>query len=276
MLAAAEILENEQDRLAWLMTLEMGKPLQQARAEAANAPRAAVTTPRTRSDSWPTSRFPMPTAAASCASNRWVWCSPSCRGIFLLAGDSVRRAHADGGKCRLLKHAGSVPQCGLALEELFLRAGFADGCFQYLAVESKTVQRVIEDPRVAAVTLTGSVEAGSAVAAIAGKKIKRTVLELGGSDPFVVMPSAPLAATVDQAVKARVQNNGQSCIAAKRFIVHAGIYDEFETFSSPRSKIFAWAIRSSPKPMSDRSPRRRRWRLWKIRCGPESNLVRAS
>ncbi len=109
-----------------------------------------------------------------------------------------------------------------------MRAGFEAGCFQYLAIESKTVARVIEDPRVAAVTLTGSVGAGSSVAAIAGKQIKRTVLELGGSDPFVVMPSAPLAETVRQAVKARVQNNGQSCIAAKRFIVHTAIYDEFE------------------------------------------------
>jgi succinate-semialdehyde dehydrogenase/glutarate-semialdehyde dehydrogenase len=140
------------------------------------------------------------------------------------------------GNVGLLKHAGNVPQCGVALEELFLRAGFAEGCFQYLAIESKTVQRVIEDSRVAAVTLTGSVGAGSAVAAIAGKQIKRSVLELGGSDPFLVMPSAPLAATVEQAVKARTQNNGQSCIAAKRFIVHTAIYDEFE-------KLFVAAFR---------------------------------
>jgi succinate-semialdehyde dehydrogenase/glutarate-semialdehyde dehydrogenase len=140
------------------------------------------------------------------------------------------------GNVGLLKHAGNVPQCGMAIEELFLRAGFAQGCFQYLAIESKTVKRVIEDSRVAAVTLTGSLAAGSAVASVAGKQIKRSVIELGGSDPFVVMPSAPLVATVEQAVKARIQNNGQSCIAAKRFIVHAAIYDEFE-------KLFVAAFR---------------------------------
>ena len=229
MLAAAEILENEQDRLAWLMTLEMGKPLQQARAEAAkcaagcryyaaNAERLLADEPLPDADGRCFVRFePLGVVLAVMPWNFPFWQVIRFAAPTLMAGN-----------VGLLKHAGSVPQCGLALEELFLRAGFADGCFQYLAVESKTVQRVIEDPRVAAVTLTGSVEAGSAVAAIAGKKIKRTVLELGGSDPFVVMPSAPLAATVDQAVKARVQNNGQSCIAAKRFIVHAGIYDEFE------------------------------------------------
>jgi succinate-semialdehyde dehydrogenase/glutarate-semialdehyde dehydrogenase len=132
------------------------------------------------------------------------------------------------GNVGLLKHAGNVPQCGRALEDLFSRAGFAEGCFQNLLITTEAVARVIEDERVAAVTLTGSVGAGRAVAAAAGEAIKRTVLELGGNDPFVVMPSAPIAATVEQAVKARVQNNGQSCIAAKRFIVHAEIYEKFE------------------------------------------------
>jgi len=237
MIAAATILENEQDRLARLMTLEMGKPLQQARAEAAKCATAcryyAAHAERLLADE------PVPDAEGRC----FVRFEPLGAVLAVMPWNfpfwQVVRFAAPAlmaGNVGLLKHAGNVPQCGLALEELFLGAGFAEGCFQYLAIESKTVRRVIEDPRVAAVTLTGSVAAGSAVAAVAGKQIKRSVLELGGSDPFVVMPSAPLAATVGQAVKARVQNNGQSCIAAKRFIVHTAIYDEFE-------KLFVAAFR---------------------------------
>ena len=229
MIAAAEILETERDRLARLMTLEMGKPLQQARAEAAKCATAcryyAAHAERLLADE------PIPEADGRC----FVRFEPLGAVLAVMPWNfpfwQVVRFAAPAlmaGNVGLLKHAGNVPQCGVALEELFLRAGFAEGCFQYLAIESKTVPRVIEDSRVAAVTLTGSVGAGAAVAAVAGKQIKPTVLELGGSDPFVVMPSAPLAATVEQAVTARVQNNGQSCIAAKRFIVHTAIYGEFE------------------------------------------------
>ena len=229
MIAAAEILENEKDRLAWLMTLEMGKPLKEAQAEAAKCATAcrfyAMQAEKLLADE------AIPEADGRC----FVRFEPLGVVLAVMPWNfpfwQVIRFAAPAlmaGNVGLLKHAGSVPQCGLALEELFLRAGFAEGCFQYLAIESSTIPRVIEDPRVAAVTLTGSVGAGSAVAAVAGKQIKRTVLELGGSDPFVVMPSAPLATTVEQAVKARVQNNGQSCIAAKRFIVHTAIYDEFQ------------------------------------------------
>jgi succinate-semialdehyde dehydrogenase/glutarate-semialdehyde dehydrogenase len=132
------------------------------------------------------------------------------------------------GNIGLLKHASNVPQCALAIEEIFRRAGFPEGVFQTLLVGSDAVQKVLEDPRVAAATLTGSEPAGRSVAAIAGKQIKRTVLELGGSDPFIVMPSANFAEAVSTAVKARTINNGQSCIAAKRFIVHEQIYDRFE------------------------------------------------
>jgi succinate-semialdehyde dehydrogenase/glutarate-semialdehyde dehydrogenase len=237
MIAAAEILETEQDRLARLMTLEMGKPLEQARAEAAkcatacryhaaHAERLLAYEPIPEADGRCFVLFePLGTVLAVMPWNFPFWQVVRFAAPALMAGN-----------VGLLKHASNVPQCGLALEELFRRAGFAEGCFQYLAIESKTVPRVIEDPRVAAVTLTGSVAAGSAVAAVAGKQIKRSVLELGGSDPFVVMPSAPLAATVEQAVRARVQNNGQSCIAAKRFIVHTDSYDEFE-------KLFVAAFR---------------------------------
>jgi succinate-semialdehyde dehydrogenase/glutarate-semialdehyde dehydrogenase len=121
-----------------------------------------------------------------------------------------------------------VPQCALAIEDIFRRAGFPAGAFQTLLVGSEGVQRILEDRRVVAATLTGSEPAGRSVAGIAGKQIKKTVLELGGSDPFIVMPSADLQEAVTTAVKARTINNGQSCIAAKRFIVAADIYDEFE------------------------------------------------
>jgi succinate-semialdehyde dehydrogenase/glutarate-semialdehyde dehydrogenase len=132
------------------------------------------------------------------------------------------------GNCGLLKHASNVPQCALAIEEIFRRAGFAEGEFQTLLVGSDKVQAVIDDPRVAAVTLTGSEPAGRSVASEAGKRIKKSVLELGGSDPFIVMPSANLDEAVKSAVKARTINNGQSCIAAKRFIVAREIADNFE------------------------------------------------
>jgi succinate-semialdehyde dehydrogenase/glutarate-semialdehyde dehydrogenase len=131
------------------------------------------------------------------------------------------------GNTGLLKHASNVPQTALYLGDLFHRAGYPRGCFQTLLVGSGAIEEVLRDPRVAAATLTGSEAAGRAVAAVAGDEVKKTVLELGGSDPFVVMPSAALDRAVEIAVTARVQNNGQSCIAAKRFIVHTDVYDDF-------------------------------------------------
>src|SRR5947209_15638143 len=132
------------------------------------------------------------------------------------------------GNVGLLKHASNVPQCALAIEEILRRAGFPEGVFQTLLIGSDQVQRVIDDPRVKAATLTGSEPAGSRVAGEAGRQIKKTVLELGGSDPFIVMPSCDMEETVRMAVTARTINNGQSCIAAKRFIVAEGIAGEFE------------------------------------------------
>ncbi|EUA43073.1 aldehyde dehydrogenase family protein [Mycobacterium xenopi 3993] len=131
------------------------------------------------------------------------------------------------GNVGILKHASNVPQTALYLADVIARGGFPDGCFQTLLVPSSAVETILRDPRVAAATLTGSEPAGRSVAAIAGDEIKPTVLELGGSDPFIVMPSADLDAAVSTAVTARVQNNGQSCIAAKRFIIHTDVYDAF-------------------------------------------------
>jgi succinate-semialdehyde dehydrogenase/glutarate-semialdehyde dehydrogenase len=131
------------------------------------------------------------------------------------------------GNVGLLKHASNVPQTALYLEDLFRRAGFPEGCFQTLLIGSGAVEGILRDPRVKAATLTGSEPAGRAVASVAGDEVKKTVLELGGSDPFVVMPSADVDRAARTAVTARVQNNGQSCIAAKRFIVHTDVFDAF-------------------------------------------------
>jgi succinate-semialdehyde dehydrogenase/glutarate-semialdehyde dehydrogenase len=132
------------------------------------------------------------------------------------------------GNVGLLKHASNVPQCALVIEEIFREAGYPEGAFQSLLVEPAAVETILRDNRVAAATLTGSEPAGRSVAKLAGSEVKPTVLELGGSDPFVVMPSADLDVAIETAVKARVVNSGQSCIAAKRFIIAGSIYDKFE------------------------------------------------
>ncbi|MDQ3907146.1 MAG: NAD-dependent succinate-semialdehyde dehydrogenase [Acidobacteriota bacterium] len=228
MTRAAEILETEKDAFARLMTTEMGKPIRSARDEAAkcawvcryyaeNAERFLsdedVETSATRSFV----RYqPLGVVLAVMPWNFPFW------QVFRFAAPALM-----AGNVGLLKHASNVPQCALAIEEIFRRAGFDGDEFQTLLVESKQVGRVLEDGRVEAATLTGSELAGASVAATAGRQIKKTVLELGGSDPFVVMPSANLEEAAKTAVKARTINNGQSCIAAKRFVVHEKIYDEF-------------------------------------------------
>src|SRR5947199_617993 len=131
------------------------------------------------------------------------------------------------GNIGILKHAANVPQCALAIEQLFCRAGFDEGIFQTLLIEAEQVEKLIVDSRIKAVTLTGSEKAGSIVSSVAAREIKKSVLELGGSDPFIVMASADFGLAVRTAVKARVQNTGQSCIAAKRFFIVDQIYDKF-------------------------------------------------
>ncbi|HEC91691.1 MAG TPA: NAD-dependent succinate-semialdehyde dehydrogenase, partial [Candidatus Atribacteria bacterium] len=132
------------------------------------------------------------------------------------------------GNVTLLKHSSNVPQCGYTIEEIFSKAGFPDNVFRYLPIRSRTVENIIKDARVAAVSLTGSSYAGCETAKKAGEEVKKVVLELGGSDPFIVLPDIDLEYTVEQAVKARMINNGQSCIAAKRFIIVKDVFNEFQ------------------------------------------------
>ena len=229
MTRAAEILETEKHDFARLMTTEMGKPIKGAVAEAekcvlvcryyaenARQHLANMLVETNASKSYV--RFePLGPVLAVMPWNFPFW------QVFRFAAPALM-----AGNVGLLKHASNVPQCALAIEGIFRRAGFPAGAFQTLLVGSEAVERILEDTRVVAATLTGSEPAGRSVASIAGKQIKKAVLELGGSDPFIVMPSADLQAAVSTAVKARTINNGQSCIAAKRFIVAAEIYEEFE------------------------------------------------
>lgn len=226
---AADLLEAEKERLGRMMTEEMGKTLGSAIAEAEKCARAcrhyAEHAERDLADE-PIAvdggrafvrHLPLGPVLAVMPWNFPFW------QVFRFVAPTLM-----AGNVGLLKHASNVPRCALAIEDLLLRAGFPEGVFQSLLIGADAVARVLDDDRVVAATLTGSEPAGAAVASQAGKRIKPTVLELGGSDAFVVMPSADLDAAVRNAVASRTLNNGQSCINAKRLIVHRDVYDAFE------------------------------------------------
>lgn len=225
----AELLDAERSVLARLITEEMGKPLAQSEGElskcaatcrfyASHAEAFLKESPLPHAPPGSFVRYePLGTVLAVMPWNFPFWQVVRFAAPALMAGNTG-----------LLKHAHNVPQCALALESLFLRAGFPKGAFQTLLIDSASVGALIEDPRVHAVTLTGSERAGQAVGAQAGKALKKAVLELGGSDPFIVMPSADLDRAVETAVRARLVNNGQSCVAAKRFLIAESVAPVFE------------------------------------------------
>ncbi|MFF0309768.1 NADP-dependent succinic semialdehyde dehydrogenase [Streptosporangium sp. NPDC004379] len=231
MRAAADLLESEQEDVARLMTTEMGKTLVAARAEVAKCAKGMRYYAEHAEEFLADEPADAPAVGARRAYARYQplgpvlavmpWNFPLWQAVRFAAPALM------AGNVGLLKHASNVPQTALYLGELFARAGFPRGCFQTLLIGSDQVERVLRDRRVVAATLTGSEPAGRSVASVAGGEVKKTVLELGGSDPYVVMPSADLDAAASTAITARVQNNGQSCIAAKRFIVHADVYDAF-------------------------------------------------
>ncbi|MBL5972683.1 MAG: NADP-dependent succinic semialdehyde dehydrogenase [Candidatus Leucobacter sulfamidivorax] len=229
---AADLLEEDVEEAARLITLEMGRPIKGARAEVLKAAKGL----RFYADNAEQFLAPEPLAdpaavGASAAGTRYApigivlavmpWNYPIWQ-VLRFAGPALM-----AGNTGLLKHASNVPQAALYLDTLFERAGFPEGSFHSLLIPASRVEGVLRDPRVKAATLTGSEPAGRSLASISGSEVKHVVLELGGSDPFIVMPSADIERAATVAVTARNQNNGQSCIAGKRFIVHADVYDEF-------------------------------------------------
>ncbi len=229
---AAGILDDEQDQIAAMMTTEMGKTLAAARQEVAKCATAC----RYYADHAAEFLADEPSGAEAVGAERaYVTYQPLGPVLAIMPWNfplwQAMRFAAPAlmaGNVGLLKHASNVPQTALFMQDLFARAGFPDGTFQTLLIGSKRIEAVLRDGRVMAATLTGSEPAGQSVAAIAGDEIKKVVLELGGSDPFIVMPSADLQAAAKVGAVARCLNNGQSCIAAKRFIVHDAAYDDFE------------------------------------------------
>jgi succinate-semialdehyde dehydrogenase/glutarate-semialdehyde dehydrogenase len=229
MLKAAQILERDKEKFAHLMTLEMGKPYKAAVAEALKCTTAC------RYYAENAEQILADEVIETGAKKTFIRYRPIGPVLAVMPWNfpfwQVIRFAAPAlmaGNVGLLKHASNVPQCALAIERIFLEAGFPLGAFQTLLIGSPQVDAILNDPRVVAATLTGSEQAGIEVGIAAAKRIKKVVLELGGSDPFIVMPSADLDSAVATAVEARVINNGQSCIAAKRFIVHEAIAADFE------------------------------------------------
>jgi succinate-semialdehyde dehydrogenase/glutarate-semialdehyde dehydrogenase len=250
--AAADVLDADTDQVAALMTTEMGKTLAAAKAEAAKCAAAL----RFFADHGPGFLANEPADAETVgAKQAYVVYQPIGVVLAIMPWNfplwQAMRFAAPAlmaGNVGVLKHASNVPQTALYMEELFRKAGFPADVFQTLLIGSDKVEKILRDKRVAAATLTGSGPAGQSVAAIAGGEIKKTVLELGGSDPFIVMPSADLDKAAEVATTARCQNNGQSCIAAKRFIVHESVADEFE-------RLFADKLSALPvgDPMDDKT-----------------------
>jgi succinate-semialdehyde dehydrogenase/glutarate-semialdehyde dehydrogenase len=226
---AAELLEARKAELGKLMTVEMGKLRKQAVGEVEKCATACryyadtaeqhLAAERVETDAKRSEKRFQP---LGCVLAVMPWNFPFWQ-VFRFAAPALM-----AGNVGLLKHSSNVPQCALAIEQIFRDAGFPEGCFQTLLVGGSEVKKLVEDPRIAAATLTGSDAAGRSLGSIAGGQLKKTVLELGGSDPFVVLPTCDLDKAVETAVSARVQNAGQSCIAAKRFIVHEKIAAQFE------------------------------------------------
>lgn len=228
LLAAASLLEQEKEDFGRIITTEMGKILRAAIEEIEKCARCC------RHYAESAERFLEDEPAQTSAGRSYVHYEPLGAVLAIMPCNfpfwQVFRFAAPAlmaGNVGLLKHASNVPQCALAIEEIFCRAGFEEGIFQTLLIEPDQVEKIIPDPRIKAVTLTGSERAGSTVASTAAREIKKTVLELGGSDAFIVMPSADFENALATAIKARTINSGQSCIAAKRFFIDDKIYDRF-------------------------------------------------